>query len=67
MPKMFFNKNLKNFKLMNLSQKIDQFQKQNVDFLINQKFSKNFSKIKAEIFIKNYLNKKIKTKFLFCK
>ena len=65
MPKMYFNKNLKNFKLMNFSQKIEQFQKQNVDFLINQKFSKNFSKIKAQIFIKNYLNKKIKTKFLF--
>ena len=65
MPKMFFNKKLKNFKLMNLSQKIEQFKKQKVDFLINQKFSKKFSKIKAEVFIKNYLNKKIKTKFLF--
>ena len=65
MPKMFFNKKLKNFKLMNLSQKTEQFKKQKVDFLINQKFSKKFSKIKAEVFIKNYLNKKIKTKFLF--
>ena len=65
MPKMFFNKNLKHFKLMNLSQKIDQFKKQKVDFLINQKFSKSFSKIKAELFIENYLNKKIKTKVLF--
>ena len=65
MPKMFFNKKLKNFKLMNLSQKIKQFEKQKVDFLIDQKFSKNFSKIKANIFIKKYLNKKIKTKFLF--
>jgi len=64
-PKMFFNKKLKNFKLMNFSQKIDQFKKQKVDFLINQKFSKSFSKIKAELFIKKYLNKKIKTKFLF--
>ena len=33
--------------------------------MINQKFSKKFSKIKAELFIKNYLNKKIKTKVLF--
>ncbi len=65
MPKMFFNKNLKHFKLMNLSQKIDQFKKQKVDFLSNQKFSKSFSKIKAELFIENYLNKKIKTKVLF--
>ncbi len=64
-PKMFFNKNLKNFKLMNMSQKIEHFKKQNIDFLIDQKFSKNFSHIKADSFIKNYLNKKIKTKFLF--
>ena len=65
MPKMFFNKSLKNFKLMNQYQKIHHFEKQNVDFLINQKFSKNFSKIKAELFITNYLNKKLNTKFLF--
>ena len=65
MPKMFFNKNLKHFKLMNLSQKTYEFKKQKVDFLINQKFSKNFSKIKANLFIKNYLYKKIKAKVLF--
>jgi len=64
-PKMFFNKNIKNFKLMNMNQKIEQFKKQNVDFLINHKFSKKFSKIKANSFIDNYLNKKIKAKFLF--
>ena len=65
MPKMFFNKKLKHFKLMSLSQKVDQFKKQKVDFLINQKFTKSFSKIKAELFITKYLNKKIKTKVLF--
>ena len=65
MPKMFFNKKLKNFKLMNFSQKVDQFKKQKVDFLINQKFTKSFSKVKAEVFITKYLNKKIKTKVLF--
>ena len=65
MPKMFFNKKLKHFKLMNLSQKINLFKKQKVDFLINQKFTKTFSKIKAKVFIKNYLSKKIKTKVLF--
>ena len=65
MPKMFFNKKLKHFKLMNLSQKIYQFKKQRVDFLINQRFTKRFSKIKAEVFITKYLKKKIKTKVLF--
>ena len=65
MPKMFFNKKLKHFKLMSLSQKVDQFKKQKVDFLINQRFTKSFSKIKAEVFITKYLNKKIKAKVLF--
>ena len=64
-PKMFFNKKIKNFKLMNMHQKIEEFKKQNVDFLIDQKFSKKFSRIKAYLFIKNYLNKGIKAKFLF--
>ena len=50
---------------MSFSQKLDQFKKQKVDFLINQKFTKSFSKIKAEAFITKYLNKKIKTKVLF--
>ena len=64
-PKMFFNKHLKNFKLMNLNQKISQFKKEKVDFLINQKFSKKFSKIKAKLFIDKYLNKKINSQFIF--
>tara|TARA_Y100000590_G_scaffold304823_1_gene343742 strand:- start:712 stop:1638 length:927 start_codon:yes stop_codon:yes gene_type:complete len=64
-PKMFFNKKLKNFKLMSMTQKIEQFNKHNVDFLIDQKFSKKFSRIKANSFIYNYLNKKTKAKFLF--
>ena len=64
-PKMFFNKHLKNFKLMNLNQKILQFKKEKVDFLINQKFSKKFSKIKAKLFIDKYLNKKINSQFIF--
>ena len=54
MPKMFFNKKLKHFKLMNFSQKVDQFKKQKVDFLINQKFTKSFSKIKTKVlFVSN--------------
>tara|TARA_Y100000591_G_scaffold310056_1_gene311991 strand:- start:291 stop:1214 length:924 start_codon:yes stop_codon:yes gene_type:complete len=65
MPKMFFNKNLKNFKLMNNSQKIDQLKMQKVDFVIDQKFTNNFSKIKAEFFIQHCLNKLIRAKFLF--
>ena len=44
MPKMFFNKKLKNFKLMNLSQKIRQFEKQKVDFFNRSKVFKKFFK-----------------------
>ena len=44
-PKMFFNKNLKNYRISNFSQKINLFTKFNVDFIINKKFDKKFSKI----------------------
>ena len=51
MPKMFFNKNLKNFRLSNINQKIKLLSTLNVDFVITKKFDKNFSKIKALNFI----------------
>ena len=35
MPKMYFNSNLKNFRLSNLNQKIEYLRKLNVDFIIN--------------------------------
>ena len=37
MPKMFFNKKLKNFKISNFNQKINYFQKFNIDFVIQKK------------------------------
>ena len=46
MPKMFFNKNLDNFRISNLQQKIDNLKNLNVDFLIIKKFDRKFSKIK---------------------
>ena len=36
-PKMFFNKKLKNFKISNFNQKINYFQKFNIDFVIQKK------------------------------
>jgi len=65
MPKMFFNKKLKNFRLSNIEQKIKLLNSLNVDFLITKKFDKKFSKIKAIYFITQILNKKLSSKFIF--
>ena len=65
MPKMFFNPNLKNFRLSNLNQKIENLSKLNVDFVIIKKFDRKFSKTKSISFIKETLGKKINPKFIF--
>ena len=65
MPKMFFNKNLKNFRISNIIQKISLLKKFGVDFVVVKKFDKNFSKIKSISFIKNILNTKLNAKFIF--
>ena len=65
MPKMFFNKKLKNFRLSNVEQKIKLLSKFKVDFVITKKFDKQFSKIKALNFIIEILNKKLNSKFIF--
>ena len=55
MPKMFFNKKLKNFRLSNINQKIKLLSSLKVDFVITKKFDKKFSKTKALNFIKEIL------------
>ena len=65
MPKMYFNKNLKNFRISNLYQKRNILEKVGVDFLITKKFNKRFSKIKSHSFIKEILYKKLKAKYIF--
>ena len=42
MPKMFFNDNLKNFRISNKKQKIDLLKRHGVDFVIIKKFDKKF-------------------------
>jgi len=64
LPIMFFHKSIKNFRLASEDQKIMLFKKHKVDFVINIKFNKNFSKINAEDFIKNKIYKKMKPKSL---
>ena len=65
MPKMFFNSNLKNFRLSNLNQKIENLSKLNVDFVITKKFNRKFSKTKSISFIKEILGKRLNPKFIF--
>ena len=61
---MFFNKKITNYRLASNDQKIKFFKKNNVDFLVNIKFNKKFSKISAEKFIKEVIYKKINPKLL---
>ena len=65
MPKMFFNKLLKNFRLSSNEQKINLLNNFDVDFIVTKKFDKIFSKTKSIDFIKIILFKKLKARFLF--
>ena len=65
MPKMFFNKSLKNFRLSSINQKLNLLNNLGVDFIITKKFDKIFSKTKSINFIKNILSNKLKARFIF--
>jgi len=65
MPKMFFNKSLKNFRLSNINQKLIFLNNLGVDFIITKKFDKIFSKTKSINFIKNTLSQKLDARFIF--
>ena len=65
MPKMFFNKKIKNFRISNIYQKNKILKNLGVDFVITQNFDKKFSKIKSINFIKNILSNRLKAKFIF--
>jgi riboflavin kinase/FMN adenylyltransferase len=65
MPKMFFNKTLKNFRISSIDQKNTILKDLGVDFLIIKKFDKNFSKKKSGFFIKEILSKRLEAKYIF--
>jgi riboflavin kinase/FMN adenylyltransferase len=65
MPKMFFNKDIKNFRISNINQKNIILQNLGVDFVITKKFDKKFSNIKSNFFIKEILSKKLEAKYIF--
>ena len=64
LPIMFFHKSIKNFRLMSENEKIKLLKKYKVDFVINVKFNRKFSKISAENFIKKIIYKKMNPKLL---
>ena len=64
LPVMFFNKKIKNFRLSSKEHKLEYLKKHNVDFVINIKFNKNFSKISAYDFIEKIIYKKINPKII---
>ena len=64
LPVMFFNKKIKNYRLVSEKEKLKLFEKNNVDFIINIKFNKKFSKIDAKNFIKKIIYKRINPKLL---
>jgi riboflavin kinase/FMN adenylyltransferase len=65
LPVMFFNKKIKNYRLVSGDIKFKLLKKFGVDFVLNIKFNKNFSKITAENFIENIIYKKINPKRIF--
>ena len=65
MPKMFFNKNFKNFRISSVKQKNIILNDLGVDFIITKKFDKKFSAIKSESFIREVLSKKLKAQYIF--
>ena len=65
MPKMFFNKSFKNFRISNVNQKKIILDHLGVDFIITKKFDKKFSAIKSDFFIKEILSKKLEAQYIF--
>ena len=60
LPVMFFNKKIKNYRLSSENEKFKLFRKYGVDFVINIKFNRNFSKISAQNFVQKIIYKKIR-------
>ena len=65
LPVMFFNKKIKNYRLTLENEKLRLLKKFGVNFVINIKFNRNFSKISANNFIKNIIYKKINPRRIF--
>jgi len=64
-PNMFFNKNIKHYRINSTEQKIYYLNKLKLDFLIIINFNKSFSNIGADTFISKILASKLKSKYIF--
>ena len=64
-PKMYFTKSSKNYRISNFNQKISFLSNFSVDFVINKKFDKKFSKTNYFDFIKKILSRKLEAKYIF--
>ncbi len=64
-PNMFFNKNIKHYRINLIKQKIFYLKKIKLHFLIIINFNKSFSNISSDNFIKNILVNKLKSKYIF--
>jgi len=64
LPVMYFNKKIRNFRLNSEKEKLIILKKNKVDFVVNIKFNKKFSKISAEDFIIKKIYKKINPRLL---
>ncbi len=64
-PKIFFNKKIKNFRISNFEQKKKLLKELGVEFIINKKFDLKFSKTKSIDFIRKIISKKLGSKFVF--
>ena len=64
MPKMFFNKSIKNFRISSINQKNIILKNLGVK-PDTKRFDKKFSKVKSIFFIKEILSKKLEAKYIF--
>jgi riboflavin kinase / FMN adenylyltransferase len=64
LPIMFFNKSIKNYRLVSEKNKLKLLKKNKVDFVVNIKFNKSFYKISAKNFIEKIIYKKLKARLL---
>ncbi len=65
LPVMFFNKKIKNHRIDSIDQKVENLKTKKLDFVIIQKFDKEFSKKNYKEFISEILSKRINCKYVY--
>ena len=65
LPFLFFNKKIKNFRITDNKEKSRLLGKNNINFVIEQKFNLKFSKINAYNFLSKIIREKIRPQYIF--